>query len=75
METKTKLTQCDRVLQHLKDFGSITSIEAITDYGILRLASRINDLRKQGFNITSEIGTGKNRYNEATHFSIYRLED
>jgi hypothetical protein len=41
----------------------------------LRLASRINDLRKQGFNITSEIGTGKNRYNEATHFSIYRLED
>jgi hypothetical protein len=59
----------------LKDFGSITSIEAITDYGILRLASRINDLRRQGFNITSEIGTGKNRYNESTHFSIYRLED
>ena len=74
MEAKTKMTQCDRVLQHLEDYGTITSIEAITEYGILRLASHINDLKRRGYNITSEIGTGKNRYNETTHFSIYRLE-
>lgn len=70
-----KTTQCDRILQHMKDFGSISSIDAITEYGILRLASRINDLKRQGHRIISETKTGKNRYNETTHYSVYRLED
>lgn len=68
-----KTTQCERVLRHLIDFGTITSLEAIQEYGILRLASRINDLRREGYNITSERGLGKNRYGEKTHFTIYRL--
>ena len=66
-------TQCERILRHLKDYGSITSMEAIQEYGILRLASRINDLRAQGIAIASDTKTGKNRYGEATHFSVYRL--
>lgn len=70
-----KLTQCDRILRHLEDHGSITSLEAITEYGILRLASRINDLKRRGYNITSEIVTGENRYNEKTHYSIYTLKE
>jgi hypothetical protein len=70
-----KTTQCDRILRHLKDYGSITSLEAVTEYGIMRLASRINDLRAQGIAIVSEVGTGKNRYGEVTHFSVYRLAD
>lgn len=68
-----KTTQCERVLRHLIDFGTITSWEAIQEYGILRLASRINDLRREGYNITSERRSGKNRYGEKTHFTIYRL--
>lgn len=68
-----KTTQCDRILQHLRDFGSISSLEAMSDYGIMRLASRINDLKKQGYNIVSETKTSKNRYNETTHYSVYSL--
>ena len=68
-----KITQCDRILRHMRDYGSISSLEAITEYGILRLASRINDLKRRGYLITSEIGTAKNRYNETTHFSVYKL--
>ena len=68
-----KLTQCERVLRHLEDFGSITSLEAMSEYGIMRLASRINDLKAQGIAIVSERVTGKNRYNEATSYSKYRL--
>lgn len=68
------MTQCDRILRHLEDFGSITSLEAIQEYGILRLASRINDLRRAGYRITSGSIPGKNRYGETTHYSIYRLE-
>lgn len=68
-----KITQCSRILRHLKDHGSITSFEAFNEYGILRLASRINDLRAQGIAIVSETASGKNRYGETTHYSVYRL--
>lgn len=70
-----KTTQCDRILRHMKDFGSISSLEAITEYGILRLASRINDLKRMGYPIISETKTGKNRYNGATHYKVYKLAD
>lgn len=69
------ITQCDRILRHMKDYGSITSLEAVTEYGIMRLASRINDLRAQGISIVSETKTGKNRYGETTHFAVYRLAE
>lgn len=68
-----KITQCDRVLQHLQDHGSISTLEGITEYGILRLASRINDLKRRGIAISSETKTGKNRYGEKVHYSVYRL--
>ena len=69
------ITQCERILRHLKDFGSITSLEAVNEYGIMRLASRINDLRAEGIVIVSEIKSGKNRYGETTHFAVYRLAE
>lgn len=68
-----KQTQCERILRHLRDYGSITSLEAITEYGILRLASRINDLKRQGYIISAERGKGQNRYGEQTTFAVYRL--
>lgn len=68
-----KTTQCDRVLRHLRDYGTITTLEAITEYGILRLASRITDLRRRGIAISSETKTGKNRYDEKVHYKVYKL--
>lgn len=70
-----KITQCDRILRHIKDYGSITSLEAVTEYGVMRLASRINDLKRQGYSIISETQTSKNRYGETTHYSVYRLAE
>lgn len=70
-----KQTQCDRVLRHLNDYGSITSLQAISEYGILRLASRISDLKKMGYPITSRTCAAKNRYGETTYYSEYRLEE
>lgn len=70
-----KLSQCEKVLRHLQTYGSLTSLEAVTEYGILRLASRINDLKRMGYNITSNTASGKNRFGETTHYSVYRLEE
>jgi hypothetical protein len=67
------MTQCDRIIRHLKDHGSISSLEAISEYGILRLASRINDLRRRGYKIQGITRKGKNRYNESTHYKVYKL--
>ena len=70
---KTKLTQCDKVLRHLRDHGYSTSLEAINEYGILRLAARIGELREKGIPIASMWTTGKNRYEEPVNYSVYTL--
>ena len=67
------MTQCERILRHLKDYGSITPVEALREYSCMRLGARIHDLKKQGHDITSEIVKGENRYGEATHFARYTL--
>lgn len=68
-----KMTQCDRIMRHMRDYGSITSAEAISEYGIYRLASRISDLRRQGVPITREMRTSKNRYGDPVSFAAYSL--
>lgn len=69
------LTQRERVLRHLEDYGSITSLEAMREYGIMRLASRISDLKRAGLPITKEMVKGKNRYGEQTCFAKYTLQE
>lgn len=69
------MTQCELIYRHLKDYGSITSLEAMQEYGIMRLASRISDMKKSGIAIHSETVSGKNRYGESTSFSRYFLEE
>lgn len=68
------MTQCEQILHHMQTLGSITSLEAMQKYGIMRLASRITDLRRRGIAITKQIVKGKNRYGEATSYAAYRLE-
>lgn len=68
-----KATQCQRIIDYMRRFGSISTLDAFNDLGVARLASRIHDLKAQGYNITSSIGIAKNRYGEKIHFSVYRL--
>ena len=66
------MTQCERILKYMCDFGEISTMQAFMDLGVTRLASRIYDIRKMGIEIESEPRTGKNRYGENTHYSVYR---
>ena len=70
-----KITQCQRILDYIRRFGAISTLEAYNDLGVTRLASRIHNLKEQGYNIVSSMGTAKNRYGETVHFSIYRLKE
>ena len=68
------MTQCERIIRHLNDYGSITSLEAVNEYGILRLASRIHDLKDLGYEIEKTYEKSKNRYGEPTAYVRYSLK-
>ena len=70
-----KSTQCEKVLEYMRRFGSITQLQALQDIGCMRLASRISDLRQQGIPIGRRIKTGKNRYGDSVSFAEYYLEE
>ncbi|MBQ9228757.1 MAG: helix-turn-helix domain-containing protein [Eubacterium sp.] len=72
---KKKLTQNDRVIQYMRDFGSITTREAMLDLGCMRLASRIHELRRDGFPIGDKLESAKNRYGETVSYKRYFLKE
>lgn len=67
------MTQGEKIIAYIKEFGSITAFDAYTDLGIMRLASRIHDLTEQGYNFKRETVTSKNRYGETIHYTRYSL--
>lgn len=70
-----KSTQCEKVLAYMRQFGSITQLQALQDIGCMRLASRISDLRSNGVPIGRRIKTSKNRYGDSVSFAEYYLEE
>lgn len=69
------MTQCETILRHMEECGSITSWEAMQEYGIMRLASRITDLKRAGIPIKREMVTQRNRHGEAVTFARYSVRD
>ncbi len=60
-----------RVFDYMIDFGSITTLQAITDLGETRLSARIYELQDKGVSIGSEWEEVKNRYGEKRRVKRY----
>ena len=73
-KVERKPTQNERILKYISDFGSITQLEALADLGIMRLASRISDLKMLGYDIDSNYISVKNRYGEKCKIKRYFLK-
>ena len=71
---KTKLSQKQKVLRHLKEIGPITPVQAFFDYSIMRLAAEIFDLKEAGNNIETTILHSENKFGEPVHYAQYKLE-
>lgn len=67
------MTQENKVLEYIKDFGSITSYQAFLDLGITRLSARIFELKNKGYEFEDEFVKTKNRYNETILYKKYKL--
>ena len=70
-EKPTKVRQTEMVLQYLEQFGTITPVDAMREFGIMRLASRISDLKRAGFDIRSRMKQSVNRFGRPVHYAEY----
>lgn len=66
--------QEQRVIKYLTDFGSITALEAMRDLGVMRLASRVCDLRRKGVKIQKQTERIVNRYGERVIVVRYYMD-
>lgn len=68
------IKQTQRVLDYMNQHGGITPLDAMRELGVMRLAARISDLRKEGYCIVSSREAVKNRFEETIYVKRYRLE-
>ena len=67
------MTQKEMVIQYIEDFGSITPMEAFSDLGITKLATRVSEMKKDGIEFKTEMVHGRNRYGKPTRYARYSL--
>lgn len=70
-----KKTKKQAVLDHLKKYGTITSLEAIDNYGATRLSAIIFNLRKEGYEIETVDLPFTDRYGAKSHYGKYVLNN
>lgn len=66
-----KVKQTELVLMYLKQYGTITPVDAMREFGIMRLASRISDLKRAGVDVRSRMKQSVNRFGKPVHFAEY----
>ena len=69
----SKPTQVDRVIDYMKQFGSVSTLEAFKDLGVTRLSARIFEIRKRGYKVKAEPIKAKNRFGENVRYFKYSL--
>ena len=69
------MTQREAILQYIDEFGSITPMEAFSELGITKLATRISEMRKDGMRFKIEMVTIKGRYEKKVTYAKYSLAE
>lgn len=65
------MTQKEAILNYIRDFGSITPMQAFSDLGITKLATRIGEIRRNGYEIRVDTVKAENRYGKPIRFCRY----
>ena len=63
----------NRILNYMKEFGSITTLDAFVDLGCSRLSEYIRQLRQE-YQVEDKWESGTNRWGEKTEFKRYWLK-
>lgn len=65
--------QCRLIAEYLQQGNALTSALAMRKFGIMRLASRVYDLRKKGIEVKKEMEVSRNRYGKTIRFAKYSI--
>ena len=64
----------ERIVNYMREFGSITTFNAFIDLGCSRLSEYIRQIRKE-YRVNDEWETTVNRYGEVVKYKRYWLEE
>lgn len=67
------MNQRERIYDYITVFGSITPMDAFSDLGITKLATRVSEMREEGVNVIGEWETTKNRFGKKVRYMRYKL--
>ena len=70
-----KINKTNAIQLHLAEKGSITSWEAIKEYGATRLSAIIYNLRRRGLDIRTETIEFTDRFGSKATYAKYILEE
>ena len=68
------MTQSERIINYIEQFGSISPMEAFMDLGITKLATRVSEMKKEGIEFEQEYVSSKNRFGEPVWYMRYSLK-
>ena len=69
------MTQTQKILMYLRDVGSITAMDALREFGCMRLGARIWDLRRAGYQIMKTMECSRNKHGERVSYARYTLKE
>ena len=69
------MTQREAIIEYITEFGSITPMQAFSDLGITKLATRISEMRKDGWTFKIETVKKKNRYGKPVYYCKYSFAE
>lgn len=67
------MTQREQILDYISTFGSISPMEAFFDLGITKLATRISEMKKQGYEFETITEKSVNRLGKNVYFTRYKF--
>ena len=70
-----KVIQKQKILMWLKEHGSITPMDALIEFGCMRLGARIWDLRHEGYPIEKVMEEHVNADGNITRYARYFLRE
>ena len=65
--------QVDAAIEYMREHGSLTSLEALTELGILSFPKRVCEIKARGFYIKDKWEKGVSRYGTTYRIKRYYL--
>ena len=67
------MNRSERVYEYMREFGSITTLDAFRDLGCTRLACAISEMKREGHSVRKTYETRKNRFGQPVTYARYFL--